>query len=72
MIFIQEVNFDFNVQEDLLSVKTMHETTGDENLFEKLLLAMRKFNLPFEKLSRFTTDGAPAMAGSHKGIDSTC
>ena len=49
MIFIQGVNFDFNLQEDLLSVKTMHETTGDEDLFEKLLLAMRKFDLPFEK-----------------------
>ena len=68
MIFIQGVNFDFNLQEDLLSVKTMHETTGDEDLFEKLLLAMRKFDLPFEKLSRFTTDSAPVMAGSQKGL----
>ena len=68
MIFIQGVNSDFNVQEDLLLVKTMRKTTDDEGLFEKLLLAMRKFNLPFEILSRFTTDGAPVMAGSQKGL----
>ena len=49
VIFIQGVNSNFNLQEDLLSVKTMHETTGDEDLFEKLLLAMCNFNLPFEK-----------------------
>ena len=46
----------------------MHETTSGENLFEKLVLAMHKFNLPFEKLSGVTADGAPAMFGSQKGL----
>ena len=45
----------------------MHGTTRGEDLFEKLLLAMRKFNLPFEKLGEIATDGAPAMVGSQKG-----
>ena len=36
------MNSDFKVQEDLLSLEPMHETRRGENLFEKLLLAMRK------------------------------
>ena len=36
--------------------------------FKNLFLAMRKFNLLFEKSSELTTDGAPAMVGSQKGL----
>ena len=46
----------------------MPETTSGEDFFEKLLLAMRKFNLPFEKFSGVSRDGAPAMVGSQKGL----
>jgi len=46
----------------------MHGTTSGEDLFKKLLLAMRKFTLPFEKFSGLTTDGAPPMVGSRKGL----
>ena len=66
-IFIRGVTSDFKMQEDLLSLESMHGTTRGEDLFEKLLLAMRKFNLPFEKLGGIATDGAPAMVGSPKG-----
>ena len=45
----------------------MQEITRDEDLFEKLLLAMRKFNLSFEKFGGLSADGAPAMVGSQKG-----
>ena len=48
----------------------MHGTTRGEDLFEKLLLVMHKFNLPFEKLSRIATDGATAVVG-HKRINRT-
>ena len=55
-----------------MSPEPMRGTTRGEDLFEKLFeklpLAMRKFNLPFEKLSRLTTDGAPAMVSSRKGL----
>jgi len=67
-IFIRGVTSDFKRHEDLLSLEPMHGTTCGEDLFEKLLLAMRKFNLPFEKLSGLTTDGPPAMVGSRKGL----
>ena len=67
-IFIRVVTSDFKIQEDLLSLESMHGTTRGEDLFEKLLLAMGKFNLPFEKLRGIATDGAPAMVGSQKGL----
>ena len=67
-IFIRGTTSDFEIQEDLLSLESMHGTTRGEDLFEKLLLAMRKFNLPFERLSGLATDGAPAMVGSQKGL----
>ena len=46
----------------------MHGTIRGEDLFEKLLLAMEKSNLPFEKLGGIATDGAPAMVGSQKRL----
>ena len=46
----------------------MHGTTKCEDLFERLVLSMKKLDLTFEKLRGFTTDGAPAMVGSQKGL----
>ena len=46
----------------------MHGNTRGKDLFEKLFLAMRKFNLPFGKLSGIATDGVSAMVGSQKGL----
>ena len=56
------------MQEDLLLLEPMHETTCGDHWLEKLLLTMRIFNLRFEKLSGLTTDDAPAMVGSQKGL----
>ena len=46
----------------------MHETTRGEDLLQKLLQALNKFNLPLDKLRGVATDGAPAMVGKHKGM----
>ena len=67
-IFIRGVISDFKIQEDLLSLESMHGTTRCEDLFDKLRLAMRKSNLPFEKLGGIATDDAPAMVGSQKRL----
>ena len=50
----------------MLSLEAMHETKRGEDLFEKHLLAMRKFNLSFEKSSGLTTGGAPVIVGLQK------
>ena len=45
-----------------------HEITRGEDLLQKLLQALGKFNLPLDKLCGVATDGAPAMVGKHKGV----
>jgi len=52
----------------LLSLESVHETTRGEDLFQKLLQALCKFNLPLDKLCGVATDGAPAMVGKHEGM----
>ena len=67
-IFIGGVTSDFKIQEHLLSLESMHGTTHGEDLFEKPLLAMGKFNLLFDKLGGIAADGAPAMVGLQEGL----
>ena len=67
-IFFRGVTSDFQIDENLLSLESMHETTRGEDLLQKLLQALGKFNLPLDKLCGVATDGAPAMVGKHKGM----
>ncbi len=46
----------FEMTEELQSLQAMHSTTKGEDLFEQVILAMNKFELPFEKLSGLATD----------------
>ena len=46
----------------------MHKTTCGEDLLQKLLQALGKFDLPLDKLCVVATDGAPAMVGKHKNV----
>ena len=52
----------------MLTQELIHETTRGEDLLQKLLQALGKFNLLLDKLCGVATDGAPAMVGKHKGI----
>ncbi|KAL6463909.1 hypothetical protein MHYP_G00283000 [Metynnis hypsauchen] len=67
-IFVRGIMADFNTREDLLSLVGMHDTTKGEDIFEKLIIAMQSYGLSLNKLSGLTTDGAPAMVGTHKGL----
>jgi len=62
------VTSDFPVDENLLSLESTHEATRGEDLLQKLLQALGKFNLPLDKLCGVAADGAlaPAMVGKHK------
>ena len=67
-IFFRGVTLDFQTDENLLSLESMHETTRGEDLLQKLLQALNKFNLPLDKLCGVATDGALAMVGKQKGM----
>ena len=67
-IFFGGITSDFQIDENLLSLESMHETTRGEDLLQKLLQALGKFDLPLHKLCGVATDGAPAMVGKHKGV----
>ena len=49
----------------------MHETTRGEDLLQKLLQALGKFDLPLDKVCGVATDGAPGMVGKHKEMVSS-
>jgi hypothetical protein len=67
-VFVRGITAEFDTRVELLSLEAMHGTTRGEDLFERLVLSMKKLELTFEKLSGLTTDGAPAMVGSQKGL----
>ncbi|XP_076811806.1 general transcription factor II-I repeat domain-containing protein 2-like [Clavelina lepadiformis] len=67
-IFFRGITSDFHIEENLLSLESIHGTTRGEDLLQKLLQALGKFNLPLDKLCGVATDGAPAMVGKHKGL----
>ena len=46
----------------------MHETTRREDLLQKLIQALGKFDLLLDKLCGVATDGTPAMVRKHKGM----
>uniref|UniRef100_A0A9J7YT13 SPIN-DOC-like zinc-finger domain-containing protein n=1 Tax=Cyprinus carpio carpio TaxID=630221 RepID=A0A9J7YT13_CYPCA len=62
-IFVRGITAEFET-----TLQAMHGTTEGEDLFEQVVLAMNKFELPFKKLSGLATDGAPAMLGPQKGL----
>lgn len=47
---------------------SMHDTTKSEDIFEKVMLAVHRLLLSFEKLSGLTTDGASAVVRSQMGL----
>ena len=67
-IFLRGVKSNFEYEENLLSLESLDGTTRGEDLFQKVLSALEKFNFPLSKLSGIATDGAPAMVGSKKGL----
>lgn len=67
-IFVHGITGDCGTKEELLSLQAMHGTTKGEDLFEQVVVAMNKFELPFEKSSGLATDGAPTMVGAKKGL----
>jgi hypothetical protein len=67
-IFIQGVDADFNITEELLSLQPSKGTSTGEDIFETVNTVFERFGLKWSSLSGICTDGAPAMVGARKGL----
>ncbi|XP_044308861.1 SCAN domain-containing protein 3-like isoform X2 [Varanus komodoensis] len=67
-IFVRGTNEAFEVREDLLSLAAVHDTTSGADIFEKVVAAVRRLQLSFDKLSGLSTDGASVMVGPEEGL----
>uniref|UniRef100_A0A8C4UKQ9 SPIN-DOC-like zinc-finger domain-containing protein n=1 Tax=Falco tinnunculus TaxID=100819 RepID=A0A8C4UKQ9_FALTI len=68
LIFIRGTNDSFEVTEELAALKSIKGTTTGEDIYEKVCQTMNDLELDWGKLFSVTTDGAPSMVGSMKGV----
>uniref|UniRef100_A0AAG5D2H1 SPIN-DOC-like zinc-finger domain-containing protein n=1 Tax=Anopheles atroparvus TaxID=41427 RepID=A0AAG5D2H1_ANOAO len=68
LIFIRGVNSEFEITEELLSMRSLHDRTTGEDIFKEVEISMKNFNLHWDKLKSVTTDGAKNMCGTGKGL----
>lgn len=67
LVFIRAINSQFEITEELLDMVSLeHGTTGME-IKNAVLKILTTFNIGPEKITAFTTDGAPAMLGKRNG-----
>ncbi|XP_067318488.1 general transcription factor II-I repeat domain-containing protein 2-like [Anolis sagrei] len=68
LIFIRGTNDHFEVTEELAALQSIKGTTTGEDIYEKVCETVNALNLDWAKLVSVTTDGAPSMVGSKKGV----
>ena len=68
MFFIHGIDEDLIVTEELAQVEGLLETTHGQDIYQAFLNMITNLDLPLEKLSWLTTDGAPSMIGNKSGF----
>lgn len=68
MIFIREIDDNFQIIELSLSMESMNDRTTGVNFSNKVLSAFQKLNIDFNKIVSVTTDGCISMTGPKKGL----
>ena len=63
-IFVRFISTDSLIEEELLDIVPLKDSTRGINVKEAMMAAIEKVNLPIAKLAAIITDGAPAMIGS--------
>ena len=67
-VFIRGRNPHFELNEELLSVNPLKETTTGQDLFNAVENCVNITGLVWKKISSVTTDGAPALTGKNVGL----
>ncbi|KAK0137893.1 General transcription factor II-I repeat domain-containing protein 2 [Merluccius polli] len=68
LIFIRGVSASFEVSEELAALKSLKGTTTGEDIFVQVCKTMEELGLAWSKLASITTDGAPSMVGTTRGL----
>ncbi|XP_077307209.1 general transcription factor II-I repeat domain-containing protein 2-like [Lithobates pipiens] len=68
LIFICGTNDNFEVTEELAALQSIKGTTTGEDIYEKVCQTVNGLELDWAKLASVTTNGAPSMVGSKKGV----
>uniref|UniRef100_A0AAR2KU72 DUF4371 domain-containing protein n=1 Tax=Pygocentrus nattereri TaxID=42514 RepID=A0AAR2KU72_PYGNA len=68
LIFIRGINEKFKVTEELAALQSIKGTTTEEDIYEKVCQTVADLGLDWAKLTSVTTDGAPSMVGSARGV----
>jgi hypothetical protein len=63
VVFVRGVNEDFELVEELLELVPMKGKTVADEIFSQLVTLLNEFQLPWEKMVGFVSDGAPATIG---------
>ncbi|XP_077087099.1 general transcription factor II-I repeat domain-containing protein 2A-like [Siphateles boraxobius] len=71
-IFVRFVSEDCTIKEELLDIVPLKDRTRGIDLKETLMAVVEKADLQLSKLTAISTDGAPAMLGSGKGLVGLC
>lgn len=67
-IFIRTIQEDFTINEELLGLASLHNTTKGIDIYDAFIKITKEFNVDFNKCSAIVTDGAPAMVGLKEGF----
>lgn len=71
-VFVRLVFGNFNIQEELLCLITLKETTRGIDIYNAFKNYVIENKIPLQKLKSITTDGAPSMIGKKKGFITLC
>ena len=68
VIFIKEIDENFNIIEEMLNLCHIKGTTTGKDIYEFVNLSLDKFNIDKKNTYPITTDGAPVLTGKHNGF----
>ena len=67
-VWIRGVDENFNITEELVSLRYMHGRTRGIDIFEEFLKTVSENNISVLKLAGISTDGTPSMLGTGTGF----
>ena len=68
LLILRGVDAEMNITEELLDLQSLKARQEEWIYLTLSVTAVDDFKLPWSKVSGIVTDGAPAMAGEHRGL----